>query len=97
MSRRIIAARRYSATSRRRSAQAGALEMSGDIKIASLARASKLVAARRMCRGCRAGGTARRAKGRSVMDPSAVRHLPAEQTGSRRQRAASLPMVVCEW
>jgi hypothetical protein len=44
MSRRIIAARPYSATSRRRSAQAGALEMSGDIKIASLARASKLVA-----------------------------------------------------
>ncbi|PXX00326.1 hypothetical protein C8E89_13529 [Mycolicibacterium moriokaense] len=27
---------------------------------------------------------------------SGVRHLPAEQTGSRPQRAASLPMVVCE-
>jgi len=41
MSRRIIGARRYSATSRFRSAQARALEMSGDIKIVSLARASK--------------------------------------------------------
>jgi hypothetical protein len=31
------------------------------------------------------------------MDLSGVRHLPAEQSGSRPQRAASLPMVVCEW
>jgi hypothetical protein len=44
MSRRIIAARRYSATSRVRSAQARALEMSGDNRIASLARASKVTA-----------------------------------------------------
>jgi len=97
MSRRIIAPRRCSATSRRRSAQARALEMSGGIKIASLARASKLVAVDPCAAAARTGGIARRAKGRSVMDPSAVRHLPAEQTGSRRQRAASLPMVVCEW
>jgi hypothetical protein len=30
------------------------------------------------------------------MDLSGVRHLAAEETGPRRQRAASLPMVVCE-
>ncbi|MDT5358141.1 MAG: hypothetical protein QOJ56_6673 [Mycobacterium sp.] len=45
MSRRIIAARRYSATSRRRSTQARALEMPCFIEVASLARASKVVPA----------------------------------------------------
>jgi hypothetical protein len=97
MSRRIIAARRYSATSRRRSAQARALEMSGDIKVASLARASKLVAVGACAAAAGPAVPHAERKGGRVMDPSGVRHLPAEQTGSGPQRAASLPMVVCEW